>query len=214
MFRPDRPPKLITPDNPGRRSRCSPQPGLSHYGLTAPSGRVWVMMWGWPPWVDAGDGEGGSSAPVPESAVAAHALPAHSRLRQPFSRLVDEQGHVRGPNKAAWRRARELHHFAFWAKAPAVALRLDRVRPHGDCPAKCVASEEKWMANDFPSGTKLKLYDSIINTDVWQYDLDWRRRGRLGAGHCRHCAVAALNVGRFGGILEQITFPASLCWHF
>jgi hypothetical protein len=35
VFRPHMPPKLIMPDNPGRRSRCSPQPGLSHYGLTA-----------------------------------------------------------------------------------------------------------------------------------------------------------------------------------
>ena len=61
------------------------------------------------------------------------------------------------------------------------------------------------MANDFPSRTKAKLYDSIILTGYRQRDLDWRRRGRPPAHHRRRRPVATtLTLGRFPGALINL----------
>ena len=62
------------------------------------------------------------------------------------------------------------------------------------------------MANDFPSETKAKIYDSIILPGYWQCDLDWWRRGRPAARHRRCRPIATLNFGRFCRNLYQTYF--------
>jgi hypothetical protein len=60
------------------------------------------------------------------------------------------------------------------------------------------------MANDFPSRTKYKLYDSIVLPGYWQRDLDWRRRGRPFASHHSRSPIAAMmSFGDSAGTLIQ-----------
>jgi cellobiose-specific phosphotransferase system component IIC len=47
-----------------------------------------------------------------------------------------------------------------------MVLNSVRVTPHGKGPTHRVASNQKWMANDFPSRKKHKLYDSIIHPGI------------------------------------------------